>query len=427
MYYSEMDRKLKKRAIFSFLIVFMQIGHVYAFPLVKQITFGEVFLILSIPMFLGVRPTLNTGRIPQSMKLFVIYSGFITFLVFIEIHGNLSDIVLRLLRDGLYIFTVFIMCGTYLEYNQLKKYIILFGKMLSIFVIIQVLVYLLFHVQISGFIPGLLGRGGRNTVELSATYLRQATRNGFLRPNGFLLEPAHVSQTLAISLITVLFSNNIIKHQMLWAIIFTTAAVSTFSTSGFIFVVCIWIIWIFYYWRKRFANVLLGLLLFAIAFFLFQRFSSLGIQSVLNRVHSILNGEVDSNSTFLRLFNGLNMYQSLDIIHKFFGIGFGNFKVALSSGVIGNNVSGWSTYALSDYLNSFYNLIICSGVVGVFLYAFSFVNIFLRTKTPIKRAAIILFGLMMFSSGIYSSPTYIWILCLIFFGNEHSEATDTKV
>ena len=142
------------------------------------------------------------------------------------------------------LFTIFILGPAFLDFNLFKKAIIIFCIVLATFVILQFVVF-----SISGFlIPGFildaeLNDGGITGRELYNNYLNYANVSGYLKPNGFLCEPAHAAQCLFLGLILTLFSRDVNK-SIQKGIYISLAMFVTMSTSAIVYTIFAWILWL---------------------------------------------------------------------------------------------------------------------------------------------------------------------------------------
>lgn len=398
--------------VFSFLVIIMMLGNVYLFPFFKSLDMGEVLVMTFIPYFLIKTDRLTISKEYSLIYLFIIYSLLTTMAMCALLDGDIGTPLVRMIRDFFYYFVIFFLGTHFFDMKSFKKILVYFCVILSTFIILQVLVY-----TISGYlIPGLLmnaplNDGGYTGAQLYSNYIRYASIAGYLKPNGFLCEPAHCAQCLFVAILVLLFDEKCERNDIKIAFFISIGMALTMSTSAMLYLMFAWGIWCIKEGKKNFIKIL------AILFFV----SVLGIVAIKNgqldnvsvviqRFTKTISGEVVTNSSELRMMKGFSTFLALPLLQQVFGIGFGNYSAAISS--IISNVE--INMLESEYMNTVAYILVSSGVIGFILIILFFVYVY-RCSYGMSRIMIIALLIMSLGSSVYSSPIWIWAMLLILY------------
>lgn len=399
--------------LFTIIIILMQPLNVYS-SFIPNVALGELLMVLAIPMLvLGAIIQQNKLRI-SSFVIYLIYTFMISAIISLLTDIGDFESVKRLIRDTFY-WTLFLFFGlNYFNYEygvNLYKFI---AKALSIYIIFQFIIYQLSGYYLTGFVPFLdiNTTGNVSSFELISHYLKSASNNGYLRPNGFLLEPAACGQYLAPVLILYLFkSNNELscKYEYKNILIITVGMLLTVSANAYISLFFIYIIWIISNFRKKkISKKLLGVIaIIIVTGVIFLTFTNIG-RSVINRFIILLSNQQREGSSSIRVLRGMAFYLAMPVQFQIFGIGFGNFiqfKAAYNIETI------YET--MDEYMNTNAYILISVGIVGFLLYLF-FIFRFTKNKYFQSKALVYLLLLFGLSCSIYSTPIFILILLLIY-------------
>lgn len=400
--------------VFSYLVVIMMIGNVYLFPFFKAIDMGEVMIILFIPYFLMSINSLSIKREYNLIYIFVGYSLIVTMLMCALLNGDISSPIVRLTRDFFYYFVIFFLGTHFFSMKYFRKALIYFCVILSAFIMLQVLVYMVTGYLIPGFLMSAsLNDGGYTGAQLYSNYIRYASIAGYLKPNGFLCEPAHCAQCLFIAILLLLFNDKHEKKDIKIALFISVGMILTMSTSAMLYLMFSWGLWCLKESRKNSVKILVivscvGLIsLIALKNGLFNN-----IIAVIERFTKTISGEVITNSSQLRMMKGFYTFLSLPLLQKVFGIGFGNYAVAVS---VMDNVE--INMLENEYMNTVSYILVSSGIIGFLLMFFFFVYMY-RHSSGISRVMIFALLIMSFGSSVYSSPIWIWMMLLVLYSNK---------
>ncbi len=399
--------------LFTIVIILMQPLNVYK-SFIPSIALGELLMIILL-FILILDMAKRQDRIKiDSFIIYVSYALIISAVVFIL--TNIGDVesVKRLIRDGFYLSLFLIFGINYFNYEYGIKLYKNIARILSGYIILQFVIYRLFGYYLTGFIPflNISSTGDVSSFELIHHYLRTAAIDGYLRPNGFLLEPAACAQYLAPILILYLFESisplsNHYEYKNIALI--TLGMLLTVSANAYISLFLIYFIWIISVFLKKKIppKLLVTIIILIIIGILFFVFADTG-KDVINRFIILCNNEQREGSSSIRVLRGMAFYFAMPTRFKLFGIGFGNF----SQFRINYNIN--TIYeTIDEYMNTNAYILTSVGVIGFIIYVYF---IFKFTKNKKFQSKVLVYLLLLFglSCSIYSTPTFILILLLIY-------------
>lgn len=394
--------------LFTFLAVSLQVLNVYASG-IPSIAFGEILLIVSMPILL-VDKIRHNGFLRIHLYYFFYFFCIVSTLLVTMINPtfDIMEAVKRLLRDGLYISIFLFWADDYFDYRlgwKLYRYIVI---LLSSFIMLQTIVFYLTKIELSGFfLQAKLGNGYIG-YDLQAHYSSLVRYSGYIRPNGFLLEPAHCAKYLLPALVMCLIPLPNEKPQYGLAVFITVAMCMTLSTNAFAFVGFAWLLWfvMYYIWRmtKKTAICLLVAMGFLACCSTMMFIGSAAVREQMLRLFTIGSGQT-VNSASLRVLRGIAFFFATPFAYKWFGIGFGNFD------------SFKETYAVStpfeaggEYMNTDAYILTSAGVFGFIFFLVSL--FFLCYKKPLRASALALSMLFVGLAGSIYSTGIITVMFL---------------
>lgn len=398
--------------IFSYLIVIMMLGSVYLFPFFKSLDMGEVMVMAFIPYFVMNMRSFTIKREYTLIYVFVCYSLLVTMLMSVLLNGSMIDPTVRMIRDFFYYFVIFFLGSHFFDMRSFKKAIVYFCVLLSAFIILQVLVYTVMGYLIPGFMMNVpLNDGGYTGAQLYSNYLRYASIAGYLKPNGFLCEPAHCAQCFFVAVLVLLFGNHREKNDVKIALFISIGMALTMSTSAMLYLMFAWGIWCFKESKRNFVKILVIVFcVFIIGMVALKKGQLDNVMVVIQRFTQTLSGDNVTNSSQLRMMKGFTTFLVLPLLHKIFGIGFGNYSAAISL------ISGSAEINMMDneYMNTVSYILVSAGVIGFIIMVLFFIRLF-RKSFGLGKIMIIALVLMSSGSSVYSSPIWIWMMLLILY------------
>ena len=405
----------KEKKLFTFLVIFLMFGNVYVFPLVPVLGMGEFVFILFIPYFLfRMKKSFTAHSRNKGFLLFMLYGFVISLIMSVFFQAGIIKVFSRLIRDFFYFFIIFFLGNRFFSKETFFKLLVIFSVALSAFVILQSIVFLIFGYFIPGFpLTMRINDGGHVGRELYNAYLVFARDAGYLKPNGFLCEPA---QCFFVALIMLFFYSKIALKKLIPLVtVISIAAVLTMSTSAFIYVATAWIMWLIKEGKRNVLIVGTIIVLIGIgAFVLYNRGIGASLVSVLNRFTNLFTGARITDSTSLRIEKGLIIFRDLPWQYKFFGIGFGTYTAAYQQSIISQNV----VMASNEYMNSFSYIWVSSGIIGGIVMLFSFLRVY-HSSDFLGKVMIIALVIMSLGAAVYSSPICVWAMLVILDSHKH--------
>ena len=414
--------------LYTFLVVVLPIVGIYAIPgLNLPISLGELFVIFLLPLLLvDMLLTGKTVAITNPFYLYIAYAGISTLAVscaFLLLYDgfSVSSVLVRVIRDIFYLLLIIFFGKDFFDFKKAKKIIKVICCLLSAFIFVQFFAYQLFGIYVSGFIPGIRTTlsGGVVSNQLSEHFLKSAMIDGYVRPHGFMAEPAAAAHFLSVGLILSLFSTDEKKSDIRSALVLSLAMIFTTSINAFAALVFCWFLWIMYRGRRGMWIVyILIFVLVAVAFGIPIILMSDFAQDIVGRIIALFDGSGTQNSAAIRILRGPFFYFEMPFIFKIFGSGFGNFDAFKNAFQIN------TVYEQADeYFNTNSYVAISSGVIGLFLYIWSIWKNTAGRYWVSKAMALLLF-LYGFSSSIYSTGIFAIMLLLTFNAPKEKKAYD---
>lgn len=392
----------KEEKFFSFFVVLMALLHVYHPPSIS-ISFGEMLMLVCMPLYFKRNLKFHFDKQELCFVLFFCYMAISSMIMGVVFDASMSK-YFSIARAGFYWVLIFFFGKDLFSRVIFEKWMIIFSVVLSCFILIQYVVYILTGYFISGLIPGLpINNGGENGASLYEHSLYLASFRGFVRPHGFLAEPAHASQFLFIC-ITTLICNKVIyfKKKILLVLLFSAAVITTQSTTGIILLGIAWLL--FASLEKRLSFFRFPLVLVFVSIGLYFVFSGEGSTfSSVERVMNIANGSEIDRSSNVRLNNGMNLFFDLPLVFKFFGTGAGLSEVVFNS---------FGFRDVSSYMNSLAGIFFSTGLIGGGLWMVSLVLMFVMSGV-LGKSLVVGFFILTLGCSVYCQPQMVWFFLLI--------------
>lgn len=394
--------ELKKERLFTFLIVLMAWANTYNLPW-ASIGVGEFLLIICIPFYYKKNTNFSLNFFENGFVLWFVYVIFLTLILFNLLDAHISKFLL-LARESFYWIVIFILGKNLFNLKYFKKMILAFAVLLSIFIIVQSVVY-----SISGYlIPGFflnapLKDGGLTGMEMYERYLQLAKWYGFARPNGFLCEPAHCSQFLFVCLLCfIMDSTKSFAKKNALILLISIAMLMTFSTTGIALLFFSWFIYIIVEKRLSYFRIPVAFLFILSVIVLVCGMVNVG-NNAIDRIVNIFDGKDIDGSSNVRLNNGLKLFMELPMIMKLFGTGMGMFDY----------VSSYLSFEdVNSYMNTFSIVLFMSGFCGFFIWNISLVVMFIKSSL-LGKSLVVGFFLMTLGCSIFCQAQMVWIFLII--------------
>lgn len=393
----------KEEKIFSFLAVFMALFHVYKIPSIP-VSIGEFLLFICIPLYYKRKMELPFERHEIGFILYFCYMTFSSLILGIVFDVPISK-YFSIARVGFYWILIFYFGKNLVNRMFFEKWMIVFSMILSAFVIFQWSVYLFTGYFIPGQLTVIPINRGESFFSLYEHSIMMATWMGFIRPNGFLLEPAQVSQFLCIGITTLICNKKILfKNKVQLLFLFSIAVLLTQSTTGLVLLGLASLL--FMSIEKKLSVYRLPLIFsfIAIGFYvLYGASASNNSSTSIERVANILTDSNIDGSSNARLFNGMNLFSEIPFVFKLFGTGVG------LSGFVINSLN---FYDAITYMNALARIFFSSGVIGGFLWIISLIVMFMKSGL-LGKSLVVVFFITTLGCSIFCQPQMVWFFLLI--------------
>lgn len=391
---------------FSFCLALMPLLNIYISG-IPGVGLGELVIgFIVIILFIRNRG-IKIGSTETLYLFFFCYALLITLLNwFIHPNYSLRDIVVRLVIFLFYTMILIVPNNSDFIATHFYKVYISLAIVASVFALVQVIAFSVFHIIILGIIPGIPLNYPLNSYALLLDNYA-SLYSYFFRPTSLFLEPAHLAQFLGIALILTLYANR--KTNYYFAILITLASLLSTSTSAIIYTAIIWIIYFAFISIKTnniksFTNTLLVFVLFISVLFLVNKISPT-FNYGFSRIQNLLSNDVLLGSGYERVFKGFDVWRQLSWSEKLFGIGFGTYDSYYSLGLV-------QVYnGQVEYMSSISYIFVSAGVVGFSLFSLVIVKI-IQSKDIMKISLAAFLVILFVSSSIFNTPIYIITMIL---------------
>ena len=391
----------KEEKLFTFLIAFMPLANVYSLPGIP-LGLGEILLLIFIPFY--CRRGMNTSfrDYEQGFIFWFVYVFLVTLILFNYFEAPLNKLF-SIARVAFYWIIIFVFGGNYFNFDHFKKLAKIFCIILSIFIIFQSLVYVTTGVYIPGLLLNLpLKYGGDGTFVVEHSLARAGYR-GFLRPSGFLIEPAHCSQILFIGIVLLITDfklSSSMKYKMV--ILITIAMILTYSTTGIVVLLYAWIVYLLT--EKSLSLFKWPMFVIAIISVFVIMSGLIDIENnAIERIMNIIDGKHIDQSSNVRIYNGFEQFQKLPSLLQLFGAGIGLFDYVSNKLEFVDSIK---------YMNTFSGNLFNSGFVGAIIWNFSLLLFFLKSNLQGKTLTIGFFA-MSLGCSMFCQPQMVWFFLLI--------------
>ena len=350
-----------------------------------------------------------------SYAIFIFYAILVSLLkALLQGDRNIFDVINKLGRLVLYFFAAGVISQKYFEMEKAGKVYIRFSFILSIYLIIQ---YIVFKAS-SVMLPNILLQNMRLNYSFNGQdastytlYKQLCMSPAYWRPPSLFLEVAHFAQYTTPALLLCLVKGEHPKtfFGLIIPIVITIANLLSFSANAVVFLCIAWGCLMYKYMqRKQFIKALVVTFIVLTIGVIVASQTDVFV-AFLERLATI-SSKGGSTGT-QRILRGYYIYGKAPILDKLFGMGFGNISYSLIDHAIRTPYDG--TLALGhEYMNSLAYILVGTGLVGAILFIILMINAFKRGCFA-QKGMIILLLVMMSSSSILMTPTYMQLMTFI--------------
>ena len=304
--------------------------------------------------------------------VYIMISTLISFTY--EINIFTANVIKRIIKLGLFVFTIELLIPRYLDKHILYKTISIVSIAASIILLIQYVAYYSLGFYWEAKIPFLIY--ANEAIESFDYQVFQATT---FRPSSIFLEPAHFSVYIVLYIGLKLFELNNRKQDIYYAILASLCLVLSTSSTGLILVVFLWSFY-FFYSGKRFQEHSPGIVFKITLFSLLIGLGLIYINTPQLYYSYARISDFNNVAVLGRIKGGEALLQNLTGFSRLIGVGFGNL----------------SEYV---YFNSVNYFLYCTGYIGLFLLFLLLLFGFMLSNI-LGKVIVILFVALCFSSPI---------------------------
>ncbi len=380
----------------------------YSFPL------GDILLII---MVFGVLLfSLNKPFLwPRRSIAFLAYIFFSAFII-VLFQGNIiiNNFINVLTKILCYSVVYLLVSQLYFDLELGCKIYIYISVFFSIYLLIQALVYQVWHIQL----PSVLLRNLRlnyyfnaqdaSTYNLYADILQRLT----FRPSSLFLEVAHFAQYTIPALALCLYEKIKMRSSTRWlfTIIITIANLLSFSANAVVFLIVVWG-WLLlkYSKEKKGGRIIVAALCIAAIAIIIAKQTDV-FSAFYDRVSTIWS-EGGTTGT-QRILRGYAIFAEEKPIYKLFGFGMGNIRSCLVEFGITTQYDGILPIG-HEYMNSLSYILVGGGLIGFCLYIATLLEL-IKNLSFAAKGLLLLLVCMMISSSIYLTPTYMLPLVFVY-------------
>lgn len=339
--------------LYTFFVAILPILYSYSSG-IPGISIAEFILILFVLYsFLDnsrFRTCRYDGRVKRVLIFFILYTVFNAIFCVIIYRIYAIDILVRTTRLVFYIFCIIRLSMRYIDFELFCKYNTIVAALCFGFIVMQYLAFYSSGVIINGHLPLL------KLYEESYEGMLARTVNIF-RPSAFFAEPS-ILVWYMLPVLNYKINGEVEaqkKGNFIWIILISISMLLSKSLFGLVFVA---VIWTSYLLKKNKHPIVTLLFIFLMPFVGYFTFNSNIVADTLRRIDlSDLSGSMSFSSRFLQY----DLFKSLNIMQKVFGIGLGN--------LLGYSLNNSMAYILTG-----------NGIIGVVILATLFYKIFKWSK-----------------------------------------------
>lgn len=375
------------RKIYTITVLTLPILSQYK-SLVPGFSVSDLMLLLTIPFvifyLLKEDYKINVGAVFKSpffwFILYIICGSMLSSIT--QHYASMTDIAVRSIRYIFYIFCATFVSTIFFDFDYFIKGYKRLAIFVTLFIIIQTLLFQFRGYVLMGTIPGLkVGNPGYSEEVMRNLY------SYFYRPSSIFLEPGYHAQFMLPYLAYTLFNNKIrASNKLIEALFLTIGIILSTSGQGILIGFIIWVLYFItriYNFKTNKINtiaVIGSLLLIMLIPFLIQ------IEIIQKSLNRLFGSPVASSTS--RIFRGYAIFEQLEPLYKIIGVGYGN---------VGAHITYKNIYTAydaglvqSEYMNSIAYILVNLGVIGFILMTWIFIYLWDNTKDFYRTCVYIL-------------------------------------
>ena len=378
---------------FTIVVSILPAINVYSSPIPK-LELGTFLIFVLFAFMVAKDGKIILDKAAKSWLLFLGICGICSIMSIVLLSlssAMIGQIFFRFTKICVCIAVVLIAGKYYFDFNTAKKTIRFFSLAAIGFIVIQTILYYVFHITIFGVYLPWAEEQSYLTYDYARAYA------SLYRPSSFFLEPAHFSAYIIVYF-TYLITTEDEPHRNIQLLIAILGILLSTSGSGMVllaFVVMVSCVMKMTKWNGHFTATQIGYGIFligiAVIFLVIFYYSGIG-QKAIGRM--ITSDGTLNRAVLGRLDSGaLQLYKNLGWMEKLIGCGFGNRP-------------------LDVYFPSFYAILYGDGIVGVVALAYV-IYIHYKAGNVFQRMLVMVYIVLMIGTGVFNFASIGFFFSLI--------------
>lgn len=408
------------KKVYTILLVLMPILNQYMFG---PLTYIDFFSITGFIIFILNKGKINFQNQHCWIIFFLLYTCCVTYVTAIFIDSiSVININLRMIKFIIMMINLFFIAPCLFEFKiALNCYTIAVGFAVLVF-IIEYISFFIFHRHLVFLIPGLSlnYENGMMATTLIENNIGRIKDGFFFRPKSIFIEPAYYCLYCTPWLSIAIF------RKKLWflVIVVTISMILSTSTTGLVISVVIWLFYFIFNLNNPSKNLKVIAIVFFVAIVAINYIDMSGfLTSFFDKKREISELSQTSSLT-LRVVRGWECLKNLDILHCFFGCGYGNIHAYFFEKGI-KTIYDYSNSKL-DYMSGFFSVLCSIGFVGFVTYIGAIVSSIKNNFSFATLPLLFVFICFMFSDQVWDTDNYYLCLVLLFTFPKEPNRCDIK-
>ena len=331
--------------------------------------------------------------------LFYIYVVVNAVIQFNSSYSYADQVLISVVKMGVWAFSITFVSALLIDYSVLKTWIRRVSLISSIYIMVQTIFMYGFKI----ILPSLFAIGPLK-INYEIYENPQLGAHGF-RPSSFFAEPAFFAFYILVALIIELFGGEDKPVNKKYVMLYTIALFFSTSSSGIFLGIFVWGLYFSTYFegKKKLLSIFATSCFFVIGILLFSNINwdSFGGTTFSNTFKYALQ-KVETLSTSGRVGKSFAYLDNLNTYQKLFGVGLGSEASFIMDGQKG-----------SLYMNAITGLIIANGYVGLSIFAFMVLYLFIKSNDKTIRILLLVYVISGYFSGIYFALPGIFYMMVI--------------
>ncbi len=246
---------------------------------------------------------------------------------------------------------------------------------------------------------------------------------GTFRPQSFFSEPSVFADFVIPSFAFFVFAKKKTFKVFVSLIVIGLSVLLSTSTMG---LASIAIILLFYIWsknKKSFFKLVVALSLLALVGIVIVNTN----QYASKVFNDLMANGLGSGKIRIRVMRGFAVFYNLPSAYQIFGCGVGNGDYYIRTfNIVTKYESQWGE-EIVEYFNALSSCLIYGGIIATIPYFLCHVFLFCQSRSYISKSLVLTLFLMLFTSSIFFSTNYLFVIVLVYSFNSTSVAKKERV